>query len=301
MNPKNAISQVSLKAPAKINLFLAITEKRDDCYHEINSILSTIELSDQITLLKTGKRDEITCNCKEDNSLSGSNNLAYRAIEEWRKFTGDRTGVKVNITKRIPQMAGLGGGSSDAVATLRALNIINGHPLGQSELLGLAEKLGSDCPFFLLNGLGHARGRGEQVTNLSGPRKKELDGQRIFLFQPPLGFSTPLLYEEFAKESSYCDSIWAEESVEQWKSGILPASKLFYNDFEKVILKKYLFLKPLFQELEKCFGLQFHVSGSGSCCFSFAPPEQSANQVMNVIKKSLGENSHFWVSRICFG
>jgi len=301
MNPKNAISQVSLQAPAKINLFLAITGKREDHYHEVNSILSTIELSDQITLLKTGERDEIICNCKEDTSLSGSNNLAYRAIEEWRKFTGDRTGVKVNITKRIPQMAGLGGGSSDAVATLRALNLIHGEPVGKSGLLGLAEKLGSDCPFFLSNGLGHASGRGEQVLNLSGPRKKELNGQRIFLFQPPLGFSTPLLYEEIAKESSYCDSMWAEESIEKWKNGILPVCKLFYNDFEQVILKKYLFLKPLFNELKKCFGLQFHVSGSGSCCFSFAPEDQCVDSVVNVIKKSLGENSHFWVSRICYG
>ena len=301
MNSKNAISQVSLQAPAKINLFLAVTGKREDHYHEVNSILTTVELSDQITLFKTGERDEIICNCKEDTSLSGSKNLAYRAIEEWRKFTGDRTGVKVNITKRIPQMAGLGGGSSDAVATLRALNLIHGQPLEQSELLGLAAKLGSDCPFFLSNGLGHASGRGEQVLNLSGPRKKELNGQRIFLFQPPLGFSTPQLYDEITKESSYCDSIWAEESIEKWKNGILPVCNFFYNNFEKVILRKYLFLKPLFKELENCFGLQFHVSGSGSCCFSFAPEDQRVDSVVNVIKKSLGENSHFWVSRICYG
>ena len=95
--------------------------------------------------------------------------------------------------------------------------------------------------------------------------------------------------------------MWAEESVEKWKNGILPVRKLFYNDFEQVILKKYLFLKPLFNELKKCFGLQFQVSGSGSCSFSFAPEDQCVDSVVNVIKKSLGENSHFWVSRICYG
>ncbi|MBT3666173.1 MAG: 4-(cytidine 5'-diphospho)-2-C-methyl-D-erythritol kinase [Opitutae bacterium] len=301
MNVKNAIDRVSLPAPAKINLFLAITGKRTDGYHEINSVLSTIQLSDQITLLKTGKRDDISCICEEDNTLSGPDNLVCRAIDEWRKFTGDRTGVKVIITKRIPKMAGLGGGSSDAVATLLALNIINGKPLEQSALLALAEKLGSDCPFFLLNGLGHAQGRGEQVIDITGERKKELDGQRIFLFQPPMGFSTPLLYRELAKESLYCDSKWAENNVGKWESGMIPVDKLFYNDFGNVILKKYLFLKPLFKELNKCFGLQFNVSGSGSCCFSFATEDVSESQVRNLIIRSLGQNSQFWVSRICYG
>jgi 4-diphosphocytidyl-2-C-methyl-D-erythritol kinase len=300
MNIKNAIDRVTLPAPAKINLFLAVTGKRTDGFHEVNSILSTIQLSDQITLLKTGKRDEISCVCKEDTTLSGADNLACRAIEEWRNFTGDRTGVKVSITKRIPQMAGLGGGSSDAVATLRGLNFIHGNPVGQTELLALAAKIGSDCPFFLLNGLAHAQGRGEQVSDITGERKSDLDDQRIFLFQPPMGFSTPLLYEELAKESLYCDSTWAEDNVGEWERGMISVDKLFYNDFEKVILNKYLFLNPLFKELKNSFGLQFNVSGSGSCCFSFVPEDASESQVRSLIYRSLGQNSKFWVSRICY-
>lgn len=300
MNPKKAINQVSLRAPAKVNLFLAATGKRADGFHEINSVMSTIQFSDQVTLSKTRKNEEVLCVCKDDPTLSGPNNLACRAILEWRKFTGDRTGVKVSIIKRIPKMAGLGGGSSDAVATLRALNLLHGQPLRHSELLEIAEKLGSDCPFFLGNGLAQVKGKGEKVIQISGNKKEELNGRRIFFFQPPFGFRTPLLYQLLAKESLYSNSEWAEESFQKWKNGAIPVCKFLYNDFENIILRKYLFLDPLFKELEKRFGLKFHVSGSGSSCFSFAPENLSSKQVKDLVKKLLGENSHFWVSRISF-
>ena len=86
----------------------------------------------------------------------------------------------------------------------------------------------------------------------------------------------------------------------EWERGMISVDKLFYNDFEKVILNKYLFLNPLFKELKNSFGLQFNVSGSGSCCFSFVPEDASESQVRSLIYRSLGQNSKFWVSRICY-
>ncbi|MDG1325602.1 MAG: 4-(cytidine 5'-diphospho)-2-C-methyl-D-erythritol kinase [Opitutales bacterium] len=298
MKAKNAISQITVPAPAKINLFLAVTGKRNDGFHEINTVLAKLELSDRVILEKTDKLDDIQCVCTGKEILSGRNNLAYKAIEEWRNFTGDRTGMKVTIDKRIPTMAGLGGGSSDAVATLRALNLYHGQHYTNEDLLGVAEKLGSDCPFFLYDGIGQGTGRGEKVRILSGSALNEINGHRIFLFQPPIGFSTQLMYKALAKNKSYSDPFIAKKIVEEWEAGKRSVSDFCGNDFESVLFSKYLFLKPIFEELRNSFGLSFQVSGSGSSCFSLVSESVDEKPVRDFIYRSLGLGTRFWVSRI---
>ncbi len=298
MKAKNAISQIFLPAPAKVNLFLSVNGKRGDGFHEINSVLAKIDLCDLVILEKTDQLDEIQCNCPGHKELSGQNNLAYRAVEEWRKATGDRTGMKVTIRKRIPAMSGLGGGSSDAVTTLKALNLYHGDHLNTNELTKIAGKLGSDCPFFLSDGLANVWGRGEKTRMISSSKKKELNGQRIFLFRPPMGFPTPLIYDNISRENLFSDSKWAEQRVKDWESGLLANENFYHNDFESFLLNKFLFMLPLFEELKKRFGLSFQVSGSGSCCFSFAPKELCEMRVKDFIMNLIGSNSMFWVSRI---
>ena len=298
MKAKNAISRISVPAPAKINLFLAVTGKRKDGFHEINTVLAKLELSDQVILESTDKQDEVQCVCSGNDTLSGRNNLAYKAIEEWRRFSGDRTGMKVTIVKRIPAMAGLGGGSSDAAATLRGLNLYHGQPYTNKDLSVVAEKLGSDCPFFLHDGIGHAIGRGEKVRIIPGTEQNEINGQRIFLFQPPMGFSTPLIYKALAENGSYSDPCWANKVVQEWEAGERSVSDFCHNDFESVLLSKYLFLKPIFEELRDCFGLSFQVSGSGSSCFCFVSESVDERPVRDFISRSLGLEASFWVSRI---
>ena len=189
MKAKNAIRQISLPAPAKVNLFLAVTGKRLDGFHEINSVITKIDLCDQVTLEKTEQIDEVQCHCTGSHFLSGKNNLAYQAIVEWRKFTGDRTGMKVTIEKRVPSMAGLGGGSSDAVATLLALNLYHGQPFSNEELLVPAANIGSDCPFFLTDGLAHVTGRGEKIRSIVDDEKNELEFQSLYSRNPKNIFS----------------------------------------------------------------------------------------------------------------
>lgn len=298
MKAKNAIRQISLPAPAKVNLFLAVTGKRLDGFHEINSVITKIDLCDQVTLEKTEQIDEVQCHCTGSHFLSGKNNLAYQAIVEWRNFTGDRTGMKVTIEKRVPSMAGLGGGSSDAVATLLALNLYHGQPFSNEELLVPAANIGSDCPFFLTDGLAHVTGRGEKIRSIVDDEKNQLNGQRIFLFQPPMGFSTHSIYQILAQQESYSDPKWAKEVVNEWEGGERSISKFLYNDFESVILNKFLFIKPLFDKLKNYFGLSFQVSGSGSCCFSFADNNLNPKEVKDLIESSLGAESRFWATRI---
>jgi len=298
MGLSKAIEKITVPAPAKINLFLAITGRRSDDFHQIQSVISKIDLSDYVTLEKTDLLDEITCICIGNDSLSGGQNLACAAVRQWRQVTGDRTGVKVTIQKNIPIMAGLGGGSSDAVSALLGLNSLNGNPLCDSELGNIAQELGSDCAFFLTNGLAHVTGRGEDVHNFENKVNVSLNRQRIFIFQPPIGFSTPLLYKRFSEKSSYSEDSWASNRIRSWSKGTIPTIQFLYNDFESVILNKYLFLSPLFKLMEKVHGLSFRVSGSGSCCFCFAQNDTDKESVEQLIKESLGDEAGFWETRI---
>jgi 4-diphosphocytidyl-2-C-methyl-D-erythritol kinase len=298
MGLSNAIEKITVPAPAKINLFLAITGRRSDDFHQIQSVISKIDLSDYVTLEKTDLLDEVTCICMGNDSLSGEQNLACTAVRQWRQVTGDRTGVKVTIQKNIPIMAGLGGGSSDAVSALLGLNSLNGNPLCDSELGNIAQKLGSDCAFFLTNGLAHVTGRGEDVHNFENKVNVSLNRQRIFIFQPPIGFSTSLLYERFSKKSLYSEVSWAENRIRNWSKGEISTIQFLHNDFESVILNKYLFLSPLFKVMKNVHGLSFRVSGSGSCCFCFAENDTDKESVEQLIKESLGDEAGFWETRI---
>ena len=125
MKRRSSNPSISIPAPAKINLFLSVGGKREDGFHELVTVLVKLDLCDLITLEPTGEREEIICRCIDDDSLSGDRNLASQAVRAWREATGDDQGVSITIKKRIPIMAGLGGGSSDASATLGALNNIS--------------------------------------------------------------------------------------------------------------------------------------------------------------------------------
>ena len=298
MDVNNAIEKITVPAPAKINLFLAITGRRSDNFHQIQSVISKIDLSDYVTLEKTNILDEVTCVCTGNHSLSGEHNLACTAVRKWRQVTGDRTGVKVKIQKNIPIMAGLGGGSSDAVSTLLGLNYLNDKCLSDSDLTNIARRIGSDCAFFLTNGLAHVTGRGEDVHDFENKVNESLSRQRIFIFQPPIGFSTSLLYERFSEKSSYSEVSWAENRIRNWSKGKISTIQFLYNDFESVILNKYLFLSPLFKVMENVHGLSFRLSGSGSCCFCFAKNDTDKESVEQLIKESLGNEAGFWETRI---
>ena len=298
MGLNKAIQKITVPAPAKINLFLAITGRRSDGYHQIQSVISKIDLSDYVTLEKTDRLDEVICVCTGNDSLSGEQNLACSAVREWRKVTGDRTGVKVAIQKNVPIMAGLGGGSSDAVSTLLGLNYLNGNLLRDSELSNIAQRLGSDCAFFLTNGLAHVTGRGEDVHIFENKINESLNMQRLFIFQPPIGFSTPLLYKRFSEKKLYSNDSWAGNRIQNWSKGTISTNQFLYNDFESLILNKYLFLSSLFKEMKKVLGLSFRVSGSGSCCFCFAKNDSDKESVEQFVKESLGNDAGFWESRL---
>ena len=153
--------QISEKAYAKINLFLDVVGKRADGFHEIKSVMQSVSLFDEVDV--SVERADYSCiTIKVENSdiPADERNLAYLAAEAFLDKTGISAAVDITLRKYIPDRAGLGGGSSDAAAVLRALNMAFGDPLSKNELIALAEALGSDVPFCLVGGTRLCEGKG---------------------------------------------------------------------------------------------------------------------------------------------
>ncbi|MEO2065645.1 MAG: 4-(cytidine 5'-diphospho)-2-C-methyl-D-erythritol kinase, partial [Desulfurobacteriaceae bacterium] len=174
-------------SPAKVNLALWIKGKRPDGYHELITVMHTINLCDTL-LFQPSDRFELSIEGSESLPLNRSN-LIVKAAQLFKEVTGIKPEVKVKLEKVIPIGAGLGGGSSNAAATLKGLNVIYGNPLSESELVQVASQLGSDVPFFIRGGLAIAYGRGEKLKHYSPA------SFRLLLVYPGFPCPTKEVYE----------------------------------------------------------------------------------------------------------
>ena len=157
---------LTVKCPAKVNLFLEVHGMRPDGYHEIETVMQAVTLYDDVVVCPTdGGR--ITLDCSAPGLPGGAENLAHRAAECIRREAGLSAGISITLEKRIPHGAGLGGGSSDAAGVLAGLNELFGLGLNGERLCELGSGLGSDVPFFLHGGTALCEGRGERVTPVS--------------------------------------------------------------------------------------------------------------------------------------
>lgn len=175
------------KAYAKVNLTLAVGEKRLDGYHEVVSVMQRVSLCDTLTAEQT--REGITLTCSDPALPSGEENLAHRAASLFFRETGIAGGAALTLEKRIPSQAGLGGGSSDAASALLALRKLYAPALSDTELETMAAALGSDVPFFIHGGTQLATGRGEVLS----PLPPLTDGWFVIV-KPTESFSTPAMY-----------------------------------------------------------------------------------------------------------
>lgn len=154
------------KAYAKINLFLDITGKRSDGYHDLDTIMQSVSIYDEIALKLTDSGIKVSCNKEE---LAGEGNIVYKACKAFFELSGKEFGVDIKIIKNIPVAAGLGGGSADAAATLALLNKATNLNFSIQKLLPVAAKLGADVPFCLVGGTARAQGIGEVLTQVASP------------------------------------------------------------------------------------------------------------------------------------
>lgn len=260
-----AVNNVTEFSPAKINLFLAVTGRRPDGYHDLVSVVALLDFGDELTALVKPAGFTLSCDNPE-LPLDGSN-LVLKAAQAFAEATGWQGGADFKLAKRIPLGAGLGGGSSNAVAALRALIRISGVPLAEAKLSEVALSLGSDCALFLKKAPVIMRGRGERVEAL--PDTSRLRGRRVLLFKPGFAISTAWAYGRMAaRKTDYLPTDQAEQKLAAWGQSEAPAEQLLFNNIEGAVFGKVIALPVLLGQLQSRFGVNGRMSGSGSACFA---------------------------------
>ena len=182
--------EIKVAAPAKINLFLEILGKRQDGYHEIETVMQEISLFDYLYI--ENYDEGVAFTCSNPKLATGEENLVVKAVRLMQKESGTSKGVKIHLDKKIPIGAGLGGGSSDAAATLCGLNRLWQLGYDEKQLMSLAGKLGSDTPFFVIGNTAICKGRGEVVT----PYPLNVKYNYIIIY-PRFEVSTAAVYKNF--------------------------------------------------------------------------------------------------------
>ncbi|AHF05711.1 4-(cytidine 5'-diphospho)-2-C-methyl-D-erythritol kinase [Desulfitobacterium metallireducens] len=263
-------------AYAKINLGLSVKGKRPDGYHELQTVMQTIELHDTVKISRVGN-DEIECLC---GGLSGPRNLAYQAARLFREGINSHQGIRLEIEKKIPIQAGLAGGSADAAATLRGLNQLYNQPYSQEEILQLANQLGSDIAFCLNGGTQWAEGRGEKLLPLT-----DVPEMFLIIVKPQQGINTGESYRKFdqlGKSHPLSFHAW-DEALQS--GSVEKIASLLSNDLEagsQIILPLIERLKEGLKE-NGCYGAL--MSGSGSAVFGIAHSAEHAQEIAHSLQK----------------
>jgi 4-diphosphocytidyl-2-C-methyl-D-erythritol kinase len=280
------LDRTSVKCFAKINLLLRVLGKRADGYHEISTLLQAIDLHDEIALTK--RAPGITIRCSREGVPLGAENLAYRAVELLERECGHTLGVEIEIEKRIPVAAGLGGGSSDAAGTLLGLNQLYGLGVKKQRLQRLGSELGSDVPFFFSRGQGLATGRGEEIEELRLP----LD-YFLVLLKPPFGISSSWAYKKAKKDltSETKGGHILGWDVPDHISGIIP---FLENDLETGVISEFEEIGRLKGVLNQEGALFTQMSGSGPTVYGIFETEKRAKQAVNSLS---GEVREIFLSR----
>jgi 4-diphosphocytidyl-2-C-methyl-D-erythritol kinase len=244
-------------APAKINLSLKIFGRREDGFHEIETLISPISLADKIDIERQSRWIDFSC---DDPTLpSGDENLAVRAAKAFFDKTKINGGVGIKLHKKIPHGAGLGGGSSDAAATLRALNQLFETNFSPEELTKLGSTIGSDVPFFLFESAAVCKGRGE-IVNPTKLNKK----LSILLLKPAFGVSSAWAYSRWQDSKEIPGISYQPQNFD---------GQSFVNDLERPVFEKFVFLAQLKAWLMKQAEVDATLmSGSGSTVFAVLPP-----------------------------
>jgi 4-diphosphocytidyl-2-C-methyl-D-erythritol kinase len=259
---------VRVRCPAKVNLGLWILGKRPDGYHEIDTILQTVSLEDEL-LLETAPRG-FALETAGLRIPGPDPNLVERAWDLVSGRAGGR-GVRVRLTKRIPIGAGLGGGSSDAAGFLAGADRLFGLGLSSAELSDFSMRLGSDVTFFLKGGTARATGRGERMRHL-GP----IPPCWLVLVTPPVAISTTWAYGRVRKDLTSWESrasiLEAAVASRDWNA----IASSMHNVFEDVVLPEYPSLAELKRAVSAGGALKVLLAGSGSSLFAVAREYEEA-------------------------
>ena len=274
------VEKVTVQAPAKVNLTLEVLGKRPDGYHEIASVMQIISLFDILTF-SLSDEVKVTTDVPE---LEGEDNLVYSAAILLRDTSGVSAGAEVHLDKQIPLAAGLGGGSSDAAATLLGLGRLWGLELGEGELKELAAQLGSDVPFFVTGGTALVEGRGERVSSVKMPPTLWL----VLAFPDHrLENKTATAYKALSP-SDHTDGRRTADLVERIEAGTEINHDSFFNVFDSIAAQIFPGIDGSRSILQEASGRPVHLSGAGPTLFCRVDgPEEGQKVVAECVEKGL--------------
>ena len=264
---------------AKLNLTLDVLGKREDGYHDLQSVMQAISIRDDVEIdIGTGKPWNLLCSV--EGIPTDERNLAWKAAKVYfDTIKKDPDGIEIRILKRIPMEAGLGGGSADAAAVLRALNRHYGNPLSILALAELGAQVGSDVPFCVLCGTAMVEGRGERLRKL--PDMPEC----VFVVcKPDFSVSTPELYRKIDSVA-----IGRRPDNKAMESALLAGdlqkvAQNLWNVFDPVVTQDHLELNYIKSIFNSYGAIGFQMTGSGSACYAIMPTFEDAAVVCNMLK-----------------
>lgn len=269
---------LTYKAFAKINWALSVLNKRNDGYHDIISLMHAIDLYDTL-IFEPSSGIEI----QTELPIKRENNLIYKAIIALQQYTGIKKGIKVTLQKQIPIGAGLGGGSSDAATTLKALNELWGLNLGVNTLQKIGVSIGSDVPFFFNLPLCIVEGRGDIIK----PLKIE-KSYTLVIVKPKFSISTKWAYE-FLNLETELTTEYKKINNNIWQLYLLLCEGAYsnfhsWNDLEKSVSGKYPEIEKIKKKLLEAGALMSLLSGSGSTVFGVFNNEVDANETLKIFE-----------------
>lgn len=258
-----------LKAPAKVNFRLDVVKKRPDGYHELRMIMQRIDLCDEIEI-SLCQQPGISLSCDHAFIPQDKRNIVWKAAEKILELSAKDVGISIKLKKNIPVAAGLGGGSSDAAATLMGLNELLGTGLTDEELMAVGLGLGADVPFFIFKKPALAEGVGEKLSPL-----EQIPKLWLILVNPGIHVSTSWAYRNLNLTS---EKVTAKIPI-LYKSSADVAS-ILSNDLEAVTLNKYPVIGKIKEELTAAGADGTLMSGSGSTVFAVFANESAARSAL---------------------
>jgi 4-diphosphocytidyl-2-C-methyl-D-erythritol kinase len=278
---------LTIPAPAKVNLHLAVKNRRSDGFHNIESVFIALDFGDTLSFEPLSGINTLEVIMEDENGILGlpvEENIVYKAVNLFREKTGFNQGLKIRVEKRIPLGGGLGGGSSDAASTLLALNKLSGYTLSGDALLEMGASVGSDLPFFI-SGAAAAwvSGRGELIKPIEAPHCY------FVLVNPGIKsdtFEAYQLLDSLRRGKRELESEDGETEVHEFYS-IPPEGWAFFNDFLPVLQERENFMYANVISVLKEQGADFAgLSGAGSTCFGVFTKKEKAEKAAKTLAKS---------------
>lgn len=262
------------KAPAKINLGLDICGKREDGYHDLSMVMVSVDLNDYITVSENDEGEIVVLSNNNRMPLNKQNDV-FKAAHALREKYAITSGVTIDLQKSIPICAGLGGGSTDAAATIRALNQLWDLRLTRDEMISIGFSIGSDVPYCLEGGCAYISGKGEIVERLDC----NLSGW-VILVKPNFGISTRTIFPEID-----CDTI-SRVDIDALKSALVTnnyENMLHYmgNSLEDVTIRRKPFIQKIKDRMMKCGADMALMTGSGPTVYALCQTEKKADRILN--------------------